>query len=334
MGGLRFSVCIPTYNRGAFIGTTIRSLLAQTYTDYEIIISDNNSTDNTREIVNAFSDKRIKYFYNATNLGFAGNMELCRERSSGDIFYILAAKSVIAKDALMRMRNAFELSDDIGAVVVPYYWYGAEVTTPVRAKPLYDSGRDTVFSVKSDERAAIAAFRIVDNPSAMALRRAWMDVPFHKEPFVEFVYPFASVAKRHKVVILKDYAMACPAFVPSGSQSPSVYKVSPIQNWFNLFSSVFFEEEFKGFRKICIKDFVAVNYIGLAQVKNYGGFKALLREIFYLLKYRWENIFSPAFWTFSAGTVLIPRFMLKRMVVFYKASINRRLLKNIKPLDI
>ena len=333
MDDLKFSVCIPTYNRGGFIGETIKGVLAQTYANYEIVISDNNSQDDTEDVVKGFKDKRIRYFRNESNAGFTGNLELCKQRSSGDVLYLLSDKNIIAKDALMKLYRAFKLSDDIGAVVLPYYWYGRDAGTPVRAKPLYDKDKDAIISIESGEKAVIAVFSVVDNPSAFALRKKYIDLPFHEDSFVEFVYPFASIFKRRKVVFLKDYTMACPAFVPSGSQKSFVYMKSPVQNWVDLFNAVFFEKEFEKIRKGCVKNFVAVNYVGLAQVKNYGSYKALFREIYYLIRYRWENILSLKFWFFSAGAVIIPAFALKKVVYFYKNRVNSGLLKNVKPLN-
>lgn len=57
------SVIIPTYNRAAFLPKAIESVLAQTYTDWELIVVDDGSTDNTREVVSKYSDKRITYIY-------------------------------------------------------------------------------------------------------------------------------------------------------------------------------------------------------------------------------------------------------------------------------
>ena len=58
-----FSIIIPTYNRSGFLSTAIQSVLDQTYKEYELIIVDDGSTDNTKKIVQGFNDVRIKYVY-------------------------------------------------------------------------------------------------------------------------------------------------------------------------------------------------------------------------------------------------------------------------------
>lgn len=58
-----FSVILPTYNRASLISDAINCVLNQNHTDLEIIIVDDGSTDNTREIISSYSDNRIKYIY-------------------------------------------------------------------------------------------------------------------------------------------------------------------------------------------------------------------------------------------------------------------------------
>lgn len=88
------SIITPTWNCGRFIADTIESVLAQTYPDWEMLIVDDCSTDNTREVVAKYSDRRIKYH--------------CLERKSG------AAE---ARNAALRMAKgrwiAFLDSDDL-----------------------------------------------------------------------------------------------------------------------------------------------------------------------------------------------------------------------------
>lgn len=58
-----FSIIIPTYNRAAFLSPAIDSVLAQTYPNWELLIVDDGSTDNTKDVVLSYSDKRTIYLY-------------------------------------------------------------------------------------------------------------------------------------------------------------------------------------------------------------------------------------------------------------------------------
>ena len=58
-----FSVIIPTYNRADFVTTAIKSVCEQTYSDWELLVIDDGSTDDTRQIVEGFDDDRIKYVW-------------------------------------------------------------------------------------------------------------------------------------------------------------------------------------------------------------------------------------------------------------------------------
>ena len=63
------NVIIPTYNRAHLITRSIKSVLEQTYQDFEIIIVDDYSTDDTEYVIKRFRDPRIKYVKNDTNKG-------------------------------------------------------------------------------------------------------------------------------------------------------------------------------------------------------------------------------------------------------------------------
>lgn len=68
---VRVSVILPTYRRPDFLFSAISSVLNQTFEDFELIVIDDASGDNTREIVRSFSDKRIRYICHETNKGEA-----------------------------------------------------------------------------------------------------------------------------------------------------------------------------------------------------------------------------------------------------------------------
>jgi len=62
-----FSIIIPTFNRKLFLKKAVDSVLDQTYTNFELIIIDDGSTDDSKEIINAYYDARIKYSYQENN---------------------------------------------------------------------------------------------------------------------------------------------------------------------------------------------------------------------------------------------------------------------------
>jgi glycosyltransferase involved in cell wall biosynthesis len=86
------SVLIPTYNYGRFLDEALQSVINQTYNDYEVIIVDNNSTDNTEQIVKKYlGDPRFSYFKNEKNLGLVGNFNQCLSYAKGHYIKFLNA---------------------------------------------------------------------------------------------------------------------------------------------------------------------------------------------------------------------------------------------------
>lgn len=83
------SIIIPTYNRARLIGRSIKSVLNQTYQDFEIIVVDDGSTDNTEEVVSSFNDERIRHIRHGENKGEAAarNTGIKAARCDLDAYY-------------------------------------------------------------------------------------------------------------------------------------------------------------------------------------------------------------------------------------------------------
>jgi len=330
---LKFSILMPVYNGAKVISPTLQSILSQSFDNFEIIIGDDCSTDDTVGVVKDFQkkDRRIKIFVNKKNLGYSRNLESLRQKTTGDIIYLMGQDDILAEDALLKTYNAFKISDDIGAVTRPYFWFYEDVNKPVRIKKRISEEKDIILTIKSPFRDIITMFSTLDQLSGLAFRGKYIDIPFHEDIFPCHVYPFASIFKNHPVVFLKDYLVAVRITSSQARRVSWIYDKSPLKSWVDMFETIYREKKYQNFKKRMIKDFVATNYVGLLQIKNYSRHNYLytLREIYYLLKYRPKNIVSPVFWLFSLLSLFTPPFILIRLVDWYKNNIYSRAIGKI-----
>lgn len=107
------SIGMPVYNGENYIREALDSLLAQTFTDFELIISDNASTDGTQAICEAYAanDARIKYIRQSENLGAGKNFEYVLEHSCGKYFMWAAHDDMWAINWLEALINQIRPDD-------------------------------------------------------------------------------------------------------------------------------------------------------------------------------------------------------------------------------
>jgi glycosyltransferase involved in cell wall biosynthesis len=115
----RVSIGMPVYNRDKYVGVSIEAHLGQTYTDFELILTDNCSTDRSEEICRSYAEKdpRVKYHRNPRNLGAAGNYRRCWELSTGEYFRWNPSDDFISPNLLER---AVDILDHDPSVFVAY----------------------------------------------------------------------------------------------------------------------------------------------------------------------------------------------------------------------
>ncbi|MGB4346449.1 MAG: glycosyltransferase family 2 protein [Burkholderiaceae bacterium] len=101
-----FSVCIPTYNYAQFLPEAIDSVLGQTFSDFELLIQDNCSTDTTDSVIEKYNDPRISYQKNGENIGMYGNLNKVCARAKGKYIKVLCADDIMSKWCL---ETIFEL---------------------------------------------------------------------------------------------------------------------------------------------------------------------------------------------------------------------------------
>jgi glycosyltransferase involved in cell wall biosynthesis len=113
------SIGVPVYNGEQYLAATLESLLAQTYGDFELIISDNASIDHTEEICRFYAqrDRRIIYFRNPKNFGAPANFRRVFELASGQYFRWASWDDLFAAESL---RRCVDILDAEPSVVLAY----------------------------------------------------------------------------------------------------------------------------------------------------------------------------------------------------------------------
>lgn len=106
------SIITPTYNCAQFIAETIESVLSQSYTNWEMIIVDDCSSDNTKDIVDEFKDPRIKYHCLATNSGAAVARNMALKLAQGRWIAFLDSDDIWSTDKLKKQLS-YMCSNDI-----------------------------------------------------------------------------------------------------------------------------------------------------------------------------------------------------------------------------
>jgi len=114
----KVSVLIPAYNYAHYLGVVICSILSQTLTDWELIICDDCSTDNTEEVVNKYHDPRIRYFKNPRNLGLWGNFNQCATYAKGEYLFFLCADDYLDKYTLQYLSDALDIYQEAAIAVI------------------------------------------------------------------------------------------------------------------------------------------------------------------------------------------------------------------------
>ena len=116
----KVSVCIPVRNGGKFLHVAVNSVFMQTYTNYELIVIDNASSDDTAQWVEhlARTNSKIKFFKNEKNIGLIENFNACLQRATGEYIKFLCADDELMPNCLEQMVCALEANKSATLVTV------------------------------------------------------------------------------------------------------------------------------------------------------------------------------------------------------------------------
>ena len=127
MNNPKVSVLIPTYNYARFLDEAIQSVLSQTFEDFELIIVDNCSNDNTEEVISKYlDDKRITYYVNQYNIGLVGNWNKCLQYAKGEYIKFLCADDKFHPYLLQKFVTVMDNNKNISLITSYSEVFGIE----------------------------------------------------------------------------------------------------------------------------------------------------------------------------------------------------------------
>lgn len=157
-----FTIATISYNSSKYIKQAIESVLASTFENFEFLISDDRSTDNTWEIIETYKDPRIRSWQNQENLGEYANRNKVLFEAKGKYIFYIDGDDILYKDTLKNLHHYLSFFHDVGAVwgvpvreidfaVLPYLFSSKEMMQLVYlSKKRYFSViglAETVFNV-------------------------------------------------------------------------------------------------------------------------------------------------------------------------------------------
>ena len=206
------SICIPTYNSAKSLRESLDSIVKQTYSNKEIIISDNASTDETEKIVKEYVEKyKIKYYRNEKNIGGEANFNRCIELAQGEYIAIYHSDDIYLPNMVEKQVQAFQKSPAIGAVFTMVSLINSKnevigkvkLPSKLKGKYVYDFP-EIFFSVLENLNFLVC-------PSAMVRGKIYKELmPFNEQKFGTSadLDMWLRILESHPIAILDEKLMS------------------------------------------------------------------------------------------------------------------------------
>ena len=178
----RVSAVVPTYNRGYIIGEAVASVLNQSYADVEVIVVDDASTDDTREVVEKFKSEKVRYIRHERNRGCSAAYNTGITAATGQLVGILDSDDAWKPDYLQKLVGFLEEHPEADIVFCDTEIHGGEERIPslmalmksfprlLQANP---GAYEYIFTARQMHMCLLEEVPI--KPSAVVIRRELFD---------------------------------------------------------------------------------------------------------------------------------------------------------------
>ena len=282
---MRFSVVIPTYNRADFLPKAIESVLAQTFADWELIIVDDGSTDNTKDVVSQYSDSRITYIYQenaersaARNNGIA--------HSVGEYVLFLDSDDYYLSNFLADLNSEIEKNGNESCLYFHNVLIEHDGKQRPFAKPLPNGEKNILNFLFNESRvigvcqAAIAKCFLAENLFDIRFS-LWEDTHLFFRLLAQ--YPFKQSSVQGYVAVQHELST-----VIAGSKQVKMTDVERYisaindleNNYWNLFSNYLTEKDFQNYRDSKLNMYLYVALTNCQYNEAYSVAKLMLKNRF------------------------------------------------------
>jgi len=315
-----FSIVIPTYNRARDLKCAITAILQQSFHDFEIIVSDNNSKDKTQWVMSEFMDPRIRYFRNTRNLGWIPNLQRAINYSKGTYVLLHGDDDFMLHSVFLhRLHKKLQL-EPTGFVRVNYLSYGDDQKiifdfhSKQFTKPLISDRSDGDKIVEFID--SIDPFFITGNVIKGDILHSVPLIQSELAPWFPAVY---KAIEKHGALLWYEYE-----FIATWSKTfecPRYYLSSgkyQFEHYFEEVKKHVSERYYKQFLdkrlNILIREFPSAKFF--TSNANFVHYAIHLLDINPAFR------FLPAYWFWVVFSLVIPRFMLhsirKRLIAAKK----------------
>jgi glycosyltransferase involved in cell wall biosynthesis len=275
MNSLTVSFVVPCYKLAHLLGDCINSILSQTYTDFEILIMDDCSPDNTPEVASSFRDDRVKHIRNDANLGHLRNYNKGIQLARGRYIWLISADDRLRVPyALERYVKLMEEHPEVGYTFCPGFGLERNIETKLLEEYYYGAvdrifnGRRFVATVLRDGGGLLSPSVMVRKSCYEQIGAFPLDMPHQGDMYLWFLWAL-------------DYDVA---YFSEPMVNYRLHEQSMMRRFLSSFPKTVFTDESnvlwrieraahrKGFRKLAlyIERFISNKYAHAAAVKLYG----------------------------------------------------------------
>ena len=193
------SIIIPCYNRGDIVGETIESVLAQTYTNFEMLLIDDGSTDDTRAAILAYDDPRIRYFYKL-NGGLSSARNAGLEEARGEFIAFLDSDDVWQNWKLGAQLAIFRRHPEAGLIWsdMSTFTNAGEVLAERHLRDYY-SAYGVVNFESAHKRSGTLSDLVAGSPTNLGSSPYYVADVFHDMFSGNLVHPSTAIVRRERL---------------------------------------------------------------------------------------------------------------------------------------